>query len=153
MAAPTRMGKSSRPPISTHGNKRGRASAGRATAWAIAGGALLGYAALIKLTALLVLPGVLLLAWGIVVCVAAVRVHLAIHPERQAGDEIIERAFAEGWVQPNTPRIRTGKRVAIIGSGPAGLACADQLNRAGHHVTVFERDDRLVVVVVPPLDL
>ncbi|MFW5941841.1 MAG: glutamate synthase subunit beta [Chloroflexota bacterium] len=56
---------------------------------------------------------------------------------------IIERAFAEGWVRPNSPTRRTGKRVAVIGSGPAGLACADQLNRVGHVVTVFERADRI----------
>jgi glutamate synthase (NADPH/NADH) small chain len=56
---------------------------------------------------------------------------------------IIDRAFEEGWVQPNRPEQRTGKRVAIVGSGPAGLACADQLNRAGHHVTVYERADRI----------
>jgi glutamate synthase (NADPH) small chain len=56
---------------------------------------------------------------------------------------IIERAFAEGWVGPQPPLVRTGKRVAIVGSGPAGLAAADQLNRAGHTVTVFERADRI----------
>ncbi|MCA9987957.1 MAG: glutamate synthase subunit beta [Anaerolineales bacterium] len=56
---------------------------------------------------------------------------------------IIERAFTEGWVQPETPPKRTGKRVAVVGSGPAGLACADQLNKAGHTVTVYERADRI----------
>jgi glutamate synthase (NADPH/NADH) small chain len=56
---------------------------------------------------------------------------------------IIERAWAEGWVTPQPPETRTGKRVAIVGSGPAGLTAADQLNRAGHLVTVFERDDRI----------
>ncbi|MEZ4700283.1 MAG: glutamate synthase subunit beta [Rhodothermales bacterium] len=56
--------------------------------------------------------------------------------------ETIERAFKEGWVDPGAPAIRTGKHVAVIGSGPSGLAAADQLNRAGHWVTVFERDDR-----------
>ncbi len=56
---------------------------------------------------------------------------------------IIERGFEEGWIAPRPPRKRTGKRVAVIGSGPAGLACADQLNQAGHSVTVFERADRL----------
>jgi glutamate synthase (NADPH/NADH) small chain len=57
--------------------------------------------------------------------------------------EIIDRAFKEGWVVAEPPPIRTGKRVAVVGSGPAGLAAAQQLNRAGHTVTVFERADRL----------
>jgi glutamate synthase (NADPH/NADH) small chain len=56
---------------------------------------------------------------------------------------IIERAFQEGWVGPKPPAERTGKRVAVVGSGPAGLAAADQLNRAGHLVTIFERADRI----------
>jgi len=56
---------------------------------------------------------------------------------------IVERAFAEGWIQAAPPASRTGRRVAIIGSGPAGLAAADQLNRAGHTVTVFEKADRI----------
>lgn len=56
---------------------------------------------------------------------------------------IINRAFDEGWVVPNPPEFRTGKRVAVVGSGPAGLAAAQQLNRAGHSVTVFEKDDRI----------
>ena len=55
---------------------------------------------------------------------------------------IVERAFAEGWIRARRPVRRTGKGVAIVGSGPAGLAAADQLNRAGHWVTVFERADR-----------
>jgi NAD(P)H-dependent glutamate synthase small subunit len=56
---------------------------------------------------------------------------------------IIDRGFAEGWVKPHVPPSRTGKRVAVIGSGPAGLAAADQLNKAGHSVTVYERADRI----------
>jgi glutamate synthase (NADPH/NADH) small chain len=56
---------------------------------------------------------------------------------------IIDRAFEEGWVAPERPARRTGKKVAIIGSGPAGLAAAQQLNRAGHFVTVFEKEDRI----------
>ncbi|HUS40562.1 MAG TPA: glutamate synthase subunit beta [Pirellulales bacterium] len=56
---------------------------------------------------------------------------------------IIDRGFAEGWVRAEPPSSRTGKRVAIVGSGPAGLAAAAQLNKAGHHVTVYERADRI----------
>jgi len=56
---------------------------------------------------------------------------------------IIDRAFDAGWVKPQLPSGRTGKRVAIVGSGPAGLTAAAQLNRAGHRVTVFERADRI----------
>ena len=51
---------------------------------------------------------------------------------------IVERAFAEGWITPQPPRVRTGRRVAVVGSGPAGLAAAAQLNHAGHSVTVYE---------------
>ncbi len=56
---------------------------------------------------------------------------------------IIDRGWEEGWMNPSIPMKRTGKKVAVIGSGPAGLACADQLNQAGHVVTVFERADRI----------
>jgi len=56
---------------------------------------------------------------------------------------IIEHAFKEGWIRPEPPLRRTGKRVAIVGSGPSGLAAAQQLNRAGHGVTVFEKADRI----------
>ncbi len=57
--------------------------------------------------------------------------------------EIIDRGWGQGWVKPEPPLARTGKRVAVVGSGPAGLAAAAQLNRAGHYVTVFERADRV----------
>lgn len=69
---------------------------------------------------------------------------------------IIERAYEEGWVLPRLPVRRTGKKVAVIGSGPAGLACADQLNLVGHHVTVFERADRpggLLMYGIPNMKL
>ncbi|CDN43098.1 glutamate synthase subunit beta [Paenibacillus sp. P22] len=56
---------------------------------------------------------------------------------------IIDRGFDEGWVVPQPPKMRTSKRVAVIGSGPAGMACAAQLNKAGHTVTVYERADRI----------
>lgn len=56
---------------------------------------------------------------------------------------IIDRAFEEGWVVPEPPKTRTGKKVAVVGSGPAGLAAAAQLNKAGHTVTVYERADRI----------
>ncbi len=55
--------------------------------------------------------------------------------------QIVERGFAEGWIEPLTPETRTGKRVAVIGSGPAGLAAAQQLARSGHEVVVFEKDE------------
>jgi glutamate synthase (NADPH/NADH) small chain len=69
---------------------------------------------------------------------------------------IIDRGFDEGWVTAQPPAIRTGKTVAIVGSGPAGLAAAAQLNRAGHLVTVFERDDRpggLLMYGIPNMKL
>jgi len=56
---------------------------------------------------------------------------------------IIDHGFEQGWVVPNLPKQRTGKKVAVVGSGPAGLACAAQLNKAGHEVTVLERADRI----------
>lgn len=56
---------------------------------------------------------------------------------------IVERGFSEGWIKPSPPTSRTGKKVAVVGSGPAGLAAAQQLNRAGHTVTLFERDEKV----------
>jgi glutamate synthase (NADPH) small chain len=56
---------------------------------------------------------------------------------------IVDRGWAEGWIVPEPPAHKTGKRVAVVGSGPAGLACAQQLARAGHAVTLFEKNDRI----------
>ena len=56
---------------------------------------------------------------------------------------IIENGYAMGYITPRVPKVRSGKKVAVIGSGPSGLACADQLNQRGHEVTVFEREDRV----------
>lgn len=69
---------------------------------------------------------------------------------------IIDHGFEQGWIKPQPPRVRTGKRVAIIGSGPSGLAAADQLNKAGHHVKVYERNDRpggLLMYGIPNMKL
>jgi glutamate synthase (NADPH/NADH) small chain len=62
---------------------------------------------------------------------------------KQIEQAIIDRAFEEGWVRPEPPAFRTGRTVAVVGSGPAGLAAAAQLNKAGHTVTLFERNDRI----------
>ena len=60
---------------------------------------------------------------------------------KQVEVAIVNRAWEEGWIEARPPKTRTGRTVAVVGAGPAGLACAQQLNRAGHSVTVFERDE------------
>lgn len=62
---------------------------------------------------------------------------------KQIEKNIVDRAFQEGWIVPEPPKHRTGKKIAVVGSGPAGLAAAQQLNRAGHSVTVYEKADRI----------
>ena len=62
---------------------------------------------------------------------------------KQIEKNIVERGFSEGWIRPEPPKVRTGKKVAVVGSGPAGLAAAQQLCRAGHAVTVYEKADRI----------
>jgi glutamate synthase (NADPH/NADH) small chain len=62
---------------------------------------------------------------------------------KQIEKSVVERGFAEGWILPEPPKLRSGKKVAVVGSGPAGLAAAQQLNRAGHFVTVYEKADRI----------
>ena len=78
-------------------------------------------------------------------CEAACTCNLDSQPVSTKENEraIIETAYANGWVTPRIPKVRTGKKVAVVGSGPSGLATAMQLNRRGHQVTVFERKDRI----------
>lgn len=78
-------------------------------------------------------------------CEAACTCNLNGEPVSTKENEraIIETAYANGWVQPTIPKVRTGKTIAVIGSGPSGLAAAQQLNRRGHSVTVYERKDRV----------
>ena len=78
-------------------------------------------------------------------CEAACTCNLDGEPVSTKENEraIIETAYAEGWVKPQIPKVRTGKTIAVVGSGPSGLAAAQQLNRRGHDATVFERKDRI----------
>lgn len=78
-------------------------------------------------------------------CEGACTLGLNADPVTNKNNEyaIIEKAYDEGWMAPQPPTRRTGRKVAVVGSGPSGLACADQLNKAGHEVTVFERNDRI----------
>src|ERR1700678_89048 len=62
---------------------------------------------------------------------------------KQTEMSIVSEGFNEGWIRPEPPRLRTGKKVAIVGSGPAGLAAAQQLCRTGHAVVVYEKSDRI----------
>jgi len=78
-------------------------------------------------------------------CEAACTLNLIDEPVtiKTIESAIIEKAWEQGWIEPQVPKHRTGKKVAIVGSGPAGLACAQQLARVGHHVVVFEKNDRI----------
>lgn len=78
-------------------------------------------------------------------CEAACTCNLDGEPVATKENEraIIETAFAEGWVKAEPPKVRTGKKIAVVGSGPSGLAAAMQLNKRGHQVTVYERSDRI----------
>lgn len=85
-----------------------------------------------------------------------VGMHVPMVAIKQNERHIIEKAFKSGWVMPSVPESRSDKRVAVIGSGPSGLACADELNRAGHTVTVYEKADRpggLLMYGIPNMKL
>ena len=91
-------------------------------------------------------------------CEAACTCNLDSEPVSTKENEraIIETAWQEGWVKPQIPRVRTGKTIAVVGSGPSGLAAAQQLNRRGHSVTVYERADRaggLLMYGIPNMKL